>query len=194
MNKIIEIYSILLKTYGKQGWWPLTIEGYKTRHHAGGPKNNKHRFEIIAGAILTQNTNWKNVETALENLSKNNLISMEKIREINKNKLAKLIRSAGYYNQKAERLKIMAGFLSENPIEKLDRLPISELRKKLVEIKGVGPETADSIILYAFGKPIFVVDAYTKRIFERLSYKEKTYNDLWGWSAFAFYPVYLSSY
>lgn len=169
MNKIKLIYNKLYRSFGPQGWWPLTISGHKTKHHAGEPKNDNHRFEIVVGAILTQNTNWKNVEKALENLSRNNLLSIEKIKNANKKKLAKLIRPAGYYNQKAERLKITAEFFSRN------RTPT---RKQLLEVKGIGPETADSILLYAFNKPIFVVDAYTKRIFERLGFKEREYDKL----------------
>lgn len=178
MNNIQLIYDKLYNAFGPQGWWPLTISGHKTRHHSGEPKNDRHMLEIIIGAILTQNTSWKNVEKALYNLSKNNLIGLEKLKKIKKDKLAELIRPSGYYNQKAERLKIMADFLLKNPMEKLKKLPTEELRKKLLDVKGIGPETADSIILYAFQKPAFVIDAYTKRIFERLGFKEKTYEQL----------------
>ena len=182
MNKIKSIYNKLYKAFGAQGWGPVTpsccrendakpVYGIKTR-------TDNQRFEIIAGAILTQNTAWKNAEKAIGNLFRNNLLSAREIRKINKNKLAGLIRSAGYYNQKAERLKIIAEFLSKNPIRKLAKLLAEELRKKLLEIKGIGPETADSILLYAFNKPVFVIDAYTKRIFERLGYKEKGYDGL----------------
>lgn len=168
MNNLEEIYNLLLNKFGCQGWWPLTIEGYESKHHSGEPKTEKHRFEISMGAILTQNTNWKNVEKALYNLSKNNLISIKKIKKIKQEKLAELIRSAGYYNQKAERLKIIAEFLSKNQ---------SPTREQLLQVKGIGPETADSILLYAYNKPFFVIDAYTKRIFERLGYKAKDYDE-----------------
>ena len=169
MNKIQLIGNKLYKSFGKQGWWPLTIEGYESKHHSGGPKTDKHRFEIIIGAILTQNTNWKNVEKALYNLSKNNLININKIKRIKKERLAQLIKSAGYYNQKAERLKLIADFLFQNK---------NPTREQLLDVKGIGPETADSILLYAYNKPFFVIDAYTKRIFERLDYKAKNYD---GW-------------
>jgi len=168
MKSLMQIYEKLFNEFGKQGWWPLTIEGYKSKHHAGSPKNDKHRFEIIVGAILTQNTNWKNVEKALYNLSKNNLLDASKINKASKERIAQLIRPAGYYNQKAERVKIMADFFLKN------RNPT---REQLLEVKGIGPETADSILLYAYNKPFFVVDAYTKRIFERLGYKVKDYNE-----------------
>lgn len=167
MSKIRLIYDQLYNSFGPQGWWPLTIR-HESKHHAGKPKNFNHRFEIVIGAILTQNTNWKNVEKALYNLSKNNLVDINKIKRIKKEKLAELIKPAGYYNQKAERLKIVAEFLSKN------RNPT---REQLLNVKGIGPETADSILLYAFNKPFFVTDAYTKRIFERLGFKVRGYNE-----------------
>ncbi len=158
------IYRILFKEYGPQKWWPVT-----TRNR---------QFEIIIGAILTQNTSWKNVEKAIDNLRAANLVDSVKIMKTSKNALAKLIRPSGYFNQKAGRLKIISGFLLKN--KNISKLPTEKLRKKLLEIKGVGPETADSIILYAFSKPSFVVDLYTKRIFSRLGIcKENcTYEEL----------------
>ncbi|MBW2972970.1 endonuclease III domain-containing protein [Candidatus Woesearchaeota archaeon] len=149
-----KIFKTLYKTYGAQNWWPVTSK-------------NK-QFEIIIGTILTQNTSWKNVEKAIANLKEKNLIHPAKIIKTNKNALAKLIKPSGYFNQKAERLKIVSKFLLQN--KNLSRLPVKKLRETLLEIKGVGPETADSIILYAFNKPSFVVDLYTKRIFSRLGF------------------------
>lgn len=144
--KIFEqIYNILYKEFGLQKWWPA-----KTR--------NK-QFEIIIGTILTQNTSWKNVEKAIDNLEKENLISINKIKSARKQKLAKLIKPSGYYNQKAERLKLAANFFSKNK---------NPTREQLLDVNGIGPETADSILLYAFNKPFFVIDAYTKRIFSRI--------------------------
>ncbi len=182
MNNIKRIYQLLLEAYGRQGWWPVTpigcrMDEYRPVYGVKG-LTDKQRFEIIIGAILTQNTNWKNVEKALINLNKEKLIDINKIKNINIRKLASLIRPSGYFNQKAERLKIIADFLSKNPINKLKKGNIKELREKLLELKGIGPETADSILLYAFDKPIFVVDAYTKRVFNRLGYKEGTYEEL----------------
>jgi endonuclease-3 related protein len=147
MNKLLKIYNILLKKYSQQKWWPTT-----TRHK---------KWEVIVGAILTQNTSWKNVEKAIANLNKNKLIDKNKINKINKNKLASLIKPSGYFNQKAERLKIAAEFFSKNK---------NPTREQLLEVKGIGPETADSILLYAFNKPFFVVDMYTKRIFSRAGF------------------------
>ena len=183
MNKINLVYDILYKSFGHQGWWPLTLKGYESKHYSGRPQKDKHRFEIIIGAILTQNTNWKNVEKALYNLSKNGLIDIKKI---NQKKLGELIKPAGYFNQKAERLKIISDYILKNYNGNVNRFfnknnnfskkGLVELREELLKIKGIGPETADSIILYAAEKPIFVIDAYTKRIFERLGFKAKDYN------------------
>jgi len=168
MNKIKSIYNLLLKSFGKQGWWPLTLKGIEPKHHVGKPKTINHKFEIIIGAILTQNTNWKNVEKALRNLSKNKLIDPIKIKRIKKEKLAELIRPSGYYNQKAERIKLIANFFLKNKIPS---------REQLLDLKGIGPETADSILLYAYNKPTFVIDAYAKRILERLGIKLNSYDE-----------------
>ncbi len=170
MSSIKTIYKILHKTYGNQGWWPLSKGKLETKHRNGRPRNDKDRFEIIVGAILTQNTSWKNVEKAIYNLNKSKLLDAEKIRKTNIKTVTKLIRPAGYYNQKAERLKIIADYIHKRPLKKLFEQDIEPLRKELLAIKGIGPETADSIILYSAEKPIFVVDAYTKRIFSRLGF------------------------
>ncbi len=153
--RITQIYGILKDRFGPQNWWPTISE-------------NK-QFEICVGAILTQNTSWKNVEKAIENLHSNNLLTQEAIKKVNKSKLAKLIKSAGYYNQKAKKLKLFADVINKEPT-----------RSKLLELWGIGPETADSILCYAYNKPIFVVDAYTKRIFSRLGFKENSYEDIQG--------------
>lgn len=137
----MQIYERLLAHFGKQDWWPC--------------KTGK-RFEIITGAILTQNTNWKNVEKALDNLSKEKLLSRNAIKKAPTSKLASAIRPSGYYKQKAKKLKAFASFSGDIT------------RENLLSIWGIGPETADSILLYAYNKPYFVVDAYTKRVFSRL--------------------------
>ncbi|WP_297445791.1 endonuclease III domain-containing protein [Desulfurobacterium sp.] len=147
-----EIFNRLLKCFGPQYWWPADTE-----------------FEVCIGAILTQNTAWSNVEKAIANLKKENLLSPEAIIKVSDGRLKELIRPAGFYNQKAERLKAFSSFiLNGGGIEKLSRLSLYDLREKLLSIKGIGKETADSMILYAFKKPIFVVDAYTKRLLFRL--------------------------
>lgn len=159
MNNLLKIYSILSKQFGKQNWWPTTLEGDLHPSYHGKKINEKQRFEIIAGAILTQNTSWKNVEKAIINLNKAKVLSVEKLKSIRLTQLAALIKPSGYYNQKAERLKIVAAFFDKNK---------NPSREQLLEVKGIGPETADSILLYAFNKPVFVIDTYTKRIFSRI--------------------------
>ena len=168
MDKIEKIYSILSKEYGLQKWWPTTLEGEFHPSYHGKKINEKQRFEIIIGAILTQNTSWKNVEKAIFNLNKAKLLSKEKIAKTRKDKLAKLIKPSGYFNQKAERLKIIAKFFLKTKIKDFKKLQLDNAREILLSIKGIGPETADSILLYAFNRPIFVIDAYTKRIFSRI--------------------------
>jgi len=145
-TKLLTLYEQLLKYFGRQNWWPT--------------KTKNKQFEIIVGAILTQNTAWRNVEKAIDNLIAKNLLDPKKIARAKKEKLAKLIKPAGYYNQKAERLILTARFFT-----KTNSLPT---REQLLAIKGIGPETADSILLYAFNKPYFVIDAYTRRILSRL--------------------------
>ena len=169
MNKIKKIYEILYKEYGKQGWWPVTLENEIHPKYHVSKLSDKHRFEIIVGAILTQNTNWKNVEKAIVELNKAKVLSVDGILSVSVGRLGKLIRSAGYYNQKASRLKIVAKFFSSvNGVS----------RDRLLDVKGIGPETADSILLYAFEKPYFVVDAYTRRIFSRLGFEFNDYDEL----------------
>ncbi len=153
-SKILpKIYERLFKTFGPQAWWP-----------AQSP------FEVIVGAILTQNTNWGNVEKALTNLKQKNLLSPELLHKIPIKKLTLLIRPAGYFNVKTKRLKSFIHFLFENyngDLKKMGQEETEVLRQKLLSVNGIGPETADSILLYAFHKPIFVVDSYTKRILYR---------------------------
>ena len=148
-----EIYKRLLAKFGPQHWWP-----------------GKTRFEIIVGAILTQNTSWDNVERAIANLREKKLLTPQKLKNIPTRKLASLIRSAGYFNVKAKRLKNFVEFLFKEYNGSLDKLAKEywpNLRIKLLGVNGIGPETADSILLYAFDKPVFVVDAYTKRMLSR---------------------------
>jgi endonuclease III related protein len=151
--QIAEIYSALSSAWGRQHWWPARTP-----------------FEVIVGAYLTQNTNWINVEIALEKLRKARVLTLAGIRNTPVRKLEKLIRSSGYFRQKARRLKIFVAFLDRTyagSLAKMFRRPTAELREELLSLNGVGPETADSILLYAGQHPIFVVDAYTKRILAR---------------------------
>jgi len=148
------IQKKLLAEYGYQGWWPIN-----GRYSEKIKLTREEIFEICIGAILTQNTSWKNAEKALENLRKNNLFKKNKLRLINFDKLAELIKSSGYNNQKAKKIKEFIKFLDSN----------KEInRENLLSIWGVGKETADSILLYAYQKPVFVIDSYTKRIFSRI--------------------------
>lgn len=174
------LYDELYKNYSSQGWWPLvdlkpeinpTQRGRYTGYHPGNydyPKNDDQIFEIMIGTILAQNTSWVNAEKALWNLAQKNLISESKLNKINLDDLSQLIRSSGYYKQKAIKIQNVLNFMQKNTISSLKKLEINVLRQNLITIKGVGPETADSIILYAFNKPIFVIDAYTKRLLSRI--------------------------
>lgn len=153
-EKLYDIYNKLFGFWGPQHWWPA-----------------ESKFEMIVGAILTQNTSWTSVEKAIKNLKEADLLSIEKILYTADEVLAELIRPAGYYNQKTKRLKDFCLFLKSQfngNIEDLFELPMEKLREVLLSQKGIGYETADSIVLYGANKPIFVVDAYTKRLFYRL--------------------------
>jgi endonuclease-3 related protein len=173
MQDLKVIYNKIHSHFGPQGWWPVTKEGKLIPEYSGGPKNEKQQLEVIFGSILAQNTGWKNAEKAIIELNKNNLISAEKIKNIDNKKLAKIIMSSGYHSQKAKKLKNFCDFLFKNYNGNLKNLfenDINRLRQELLSINGVGPETADSIMLYAAKKPIFVIDTYTKRIFSRIGY------------------------
>jgi len=161
MNRVRDLYQKMLKKYGKQGWWPV-IRNSESRYHPGDyavPNSNDEKFQIAVGAILAQNTNWKNAEKALLNLYKAGMLKPEKLKNASEAEIANLIRSSGYYNQKSRKLKEFIKHYSSLT----GRNSVASLREKLLSIRGLGPETADSIILYAFKKPIFVVDTYTKR-------------------------------
>ena len=149
-ERLTEIYQLLFERFGPQHWWP-----------------GQTRFEIITGAILTQNTNWANVEKAIANLKTADLLSPQKIHNLDVTEIAGLIRPSGYFNVKAKRLKNFLTWLFENyagQLTDLEELGTDQLREELLSVKGIGRETADSILLYAFDREIFVVDAYTARI------------------------------
>jgi len=147
-----EVYQKLLKSYGEQNWWPAETP-----------------FEVCVGALLTQNTAWRNVEKAISNLKRRKLLTPEKILECREELLEELIRPAGFYRQKAKYLKNFCNFIiNSGGLENLKRKELETLRGELLKLKGIGKETADSILLYALEKPVFVVDAYTKRLFYRL--------------------------
>ena len=152
-NSLKKAYNKLFKAFGPQRWWPGDTP-----------------FEVIVGAILTQNTAWKNVEKAIHNLKKAKVLQPKKMHDLSERELAKLIRPAGYFNIKAKRLKHFLNYLFDRYGGRLDRMfrkRTDALRRELLSVNGIGPETADSILLYAGNHPVFVVDAYTKRIFSR---------------------------
>ncbi len=149
-----KFFNTLYEFYGPQEWWPADS-----------------RFEVIIGAILTQNTAWTNVEKAITNLKKAKMLSSPKaLRGLDSKKLSTLIRSAGYHNVKSRRLKNFLDFLYQEyggSLKKMARQSTGILRKELLSVNGIGPETCDSILLYAFNRPVFVIDAYTRRVFAR---------------------------
>jgi len=150
---LLKIYNSLYNYFGPLNWWPGATP-----------------FEVMVGAILTQNTSWSNVEKAINILKKENLLEPRKLYRINQEELAQFIKPSGYYNIKARRLKNFINIFVndfEGSAEKMFSGDGGELRKKLLNVNGIGPETADSILLYAGRKPFFVVDAYTRRIFSR---------------------------
>ncbi|MBI5206070.1 MAG: endonuclease III domain-containing protein [Nitrospirae bacterium] len=152
-KKLIGIYNKLYKAFGPQHWWPGDTP-----------------FEVAVGAILTQNTNWGNVEKAINNLKKEHVLSARAIHDMPVKKLASLIQPSGYFNVKAKRLKSFINFLMKDyhgSMERLRKEEMHSLRHKLLGVNGIGPETADSILLYALDKPVFVIDAYTKRVLSR---------------------------
>lgn len=171
-GKISNVYSVLLNAYGPQGWWPVyslrQTEGRDERGYSDKPPGKLSplsRFEIAAGAVLTQNTSWFNVEKTIDTLSRSGLLDPVKILDVPQSELAASIRQSGYYNQKARKLKILAAFLLDGEYLQDGKFPD---RDALLGLWGIGKETADSILLYAYGVPFFVVDTYTKRIFNRL--------------------------
>lgn len=152
-NILKDIFIRLYRTFGPQHWWPAETS-----------------FEVAVGAILTQNTNWQNVERAIANLKGRGLLEPRRLHALKLNELSQLIRPAGYHNVKAMRLKKFIDFLIREfsgQLENMSSLNTEFLRERLLELDGIGPETADSILLYALNRPVFVVDAYTRRVLSR---------------------------
>jgi len=153
-KNILNIYHSLSKQYGHQHWWPAETP-----------------FEMMVGAILTQSATWQNVEKAVINLKTAGVLYPEKLRVLSVDELVALIRPSGYYNAKSKKIKALVAWLYDSCGDDIPRLsynPVSELRKSLLTVHGIGYETADSILLYAVGKPVFVIDAYTRRILTRI--------------------------
>lgn len=164
MKDLLDIYERLFRAFGPQHWWP-----------------GDSPFEIAVGAILTQNTNWSNVERAISNLKKQRALNPKTLNSMPIETLREIIRPAGYFNVKAKRLKSFVRFLMENydgSLKKMSGTDTERLREKLLAVHGIGEETADSILLYALGRAVFVIDAYTKRVLSRhgvLEYEEPYY-------------------
>ena len=149
-----EVYGRLIACFGPQRWWPAET-----------------RFEVMVGAVLTQATAWSNVEKAIARLKAAGALSPGGIRRLPVEELARLVYASGYYNAKARKLKALAAYLGDrfgDDLDAMGRSDTADLREELLGIHGVGEETADDILLYALGKPVFVVDAYTRRLFHRL--------------------------
>lgn len=166
--KLMRIYRLLLRRFGHRGWWP-----------------GETRFEVMIGAVLTQNTNWGNVEKAIGEMKRRGLLEPEALADANVREVEKAVRSSGYFRQKAGRVRGFAKYLAEEYDSDLDSLfarPLPELRHELLSLDGIGPETADSILLYAGEKPVFVVDAYTRRAFARIGLvrEDASYDELQG--------------
>lgn len=165
-QRLMEMFDLLLNHFGPQNWWPAENE-----------------LEIMVGAVLTQNTNWKNVEKALGNLREGNLLSLDALHSVTSTSLAESIKPAGCYNVKATRLKNLISFIMGKYSGDISRFLKEEtegLRDGLLSVRGIGPETADSIVLYAAQRPVFIVDTYTHRILHRHDFVEDqvTYHDL----------------
>lgn len=160
MIPLIKLFQKLENHFGKQDWWPA-----------------ENKFEIIIGAILTQNVNWKNVEKALDNLRDKDFLNPKEIVEIDEKIIEELIKPTGFYKQKTKRIRrICKVIINENGVENF--LEQENLREKLLSIKGIGPETADCIVLYAAEQPTFVIDSYTKRILDRTEGIKGNYRNL----------------
>lgn len=175
-ENIPQIYELLYETFRPQGWWPLVeLQGKKSKkgnlsagYHPADysfPRNRFQQYEICLGAILTQNTSWTQVAKTLKDLHIKNLLDVSIIKNMPDHELGLLLRSTGYYHQKAKKIKKFSEFFSELNGKKPDR-------KELLGIWGIGPETADSMLLYAFKEAFFVIDAYTRRIFGRIFNRE----------------------
>lgn len=152
-RSLISVYRRLYERYGTQHWWP-----------ADSP------FEVMVGAVLTQNTAWVNVERAIDNLREADLLSAQAIAAMHPQTLAEYLRPAGYFNVKAKRLQALCKYLVAHP--QLEQSDTQSLRVRLLTVHGIGPETADDILLYAYQRPVFVIDAYTRRLFGRLGLME----------------------
>jgi len=158
------LHDRMLSAYGEQAWWPADSQ-----------------FEVVVGAVLAQNTNWSNVERAINNLKTAGVLGPEAILDLQRDELAELIRPSGYYNVKTKRLLALVNYLQRSGgLEVLAEQPLEEARQGLLSVNGIGPETADDILLYALDRPVFVIDTYTRRLLARnnLAQGTENYEDL----------------
>ncbi|MFC1669158.1 endonuclease III domain-containing protein [Spirochaetota bacterium] len=161
----------MLKKYKPQGWWPIiNNQTFQSEYHVGAPSNGDDVFEICIGAILTQGVSWENANKSLILLKKSGHFSPNGLLSLSNEELGNLIRSTGYFNQKAKKIKNFINWAEKYNFPNLNiiKKDLHQLRNELLKINGIGPETADSILLYALSKKIFVIDAYTIRIFKRI--------------------------
>lgn len=174
-QQLSALYETLFVHYGHQGWWPIMSRAGEEGYDEGGyhpgiypsiREDGGALFDVACGAVLTQNTSWKNAESALREMRMRGIDSFPKIAEADIGRLADTVRSSGYYNQKAKKLKALTGTLSG--LGAPGKIDPASLRKRLLQVWGLGPETVDSILLYAFDIPYFVLDAYTQRLVGRL--------------------------
>lgn len=188
MQSLTQIYHILFEKYGKQGWWPTTPSSETIPKYTNSNRKLKEdeMLEICIGAILTQNTSWQNVEKALININKEYKLSnqslIDYLYELNIEKLKQLIQPAGFFNQKSKYIKNLIDHIIteyKGSVKLFFKQSKEDLRNELLSLKGIGKETADSIILYSANKPMFVIDMYTKRLFSRLGYlaQNKSYDE-----------------
>ncbi|MCM8829595.1 MAG: endonuclease [Candidatus Omnitrophica bacterium] len=164
---IYTLYKNLKKKYGQpQGQWALWCKR---------PKTKEEREQVIIESVLTQRANWKNVSYAISNLKNKELLSLEKIALIKEDKLQELIRPSGFYKVKAKRLKELCKFIINGcgGVESAKKIPLEIMRKNLLSLNGIGEETADDILLYAFERPVFVIDEYTRRLVKRYNLTDK---------------------
>lgn len=197
---VVSVYNELLKKYGHQGWWPILIIEHESRNTTHKKKDtisltygityaklNDYKkvfrdpyFEIAVGALLTQNTAWRNVTVAIQNLYDAKALTPERLLKLSTPRLEKLIRPAGYFRQKEKKLRLFAKWLIEKydgDIERLKYCSLITARCSLLDLWGIGKETADSILLYALNKPIFVIDEYTRRFCRQEGVEFKEYDE-----------------
>jgi len=184
-TRLRRLYQRLVDAYGPQGWWPTTPDGEaEARYHSEGPDrilSSEERWEIVVGSLLTQNTSWAGAAESIRALRAHGALSPWELAHLDSTELSRLIKPSRYHNQKARRLQALASYVLDRYSGDVTTflgcgrpdLSDRELRDELLVLDGIGPETADSILLYAAQRPVFVIDAYTKRICARLGFVEE---------------------